>query len=197
MRPGPLASVLIGALAGTATAGAQESRPLSESAPPPPVVTPAQEFELRNRTLSLPKGWSTRIDVPTGCPTCGPSSTGSLMNGNAPWRAFGGLQWQGASTSIGATLVAERGTRVPLYMSVPANTVHVPTASEARPADMRLGWQTVLSAEQVVAKTRSGKTVSIFADAYVPFGGRTALPPGTDIGVVSRTALIAGIRVRF
>lgn len=189
--------MLIGALAGTTTASAQEARPLSESAPPPPVVTPAQDFELRTHTPSLPKGWSTRIDVPTGCPTCGPSSTGSLMNGNAPWRAFGGLQWQGASTSVGATLVAERGTRVPLYMSVPTNTVHVPTASEARPSDMRLGWQTVLSAEQVVAKTRSGKTVSLFADAYVPFGGRTAVTSGTDTGVISRSALIFGIRVRF
>ena len=197
MRAAPLVGAMIGALAGAAPSQAQETRPLRESAPPPPVVTPAQDFELRNRPPALPKGWSMRFDVPTGCPTCGPSSTGSIPNGNAPWRAFGGLQWQGASTTLGATLVAERGTRLPLYMSAPANSVHVPTASESRPSDMRLRWQTVLSIEQIVASTRAGNTVSVFGDAFLPFGARTAVKGGQDTGVVSSSALISGIRLRF
>jgi len=196
MRAGPLAGVLIGALARAATAESQDTRPLSESVPPLPVIAPAQNFELHTRTPVLPTGWSMRFDLPTGCPTCGPT-TGSLMNGNAPWRAFGGLQWQGRSTTLGATLVAERGARLPLYMSAPTNSVHTPPASEARPSDMRLAWQTKLSAEQVVIRTRGRKTVSIFADAYVPFGGRAAMKDGTDIGVLGRSALIAGIRLRF
>lgn len=197
MRAAPLTSVLIGALAGAASADAQDARPLSQSAPPPPVVTPAEDFELRTHTATLPRGWSMRFDIPTGCPTCGPASTGSAMNGNTPWRAFGGLQWKGDSTTLGATLVAERGTRLPLYMSAPANSVHVPTWSESRPSDMRTRWQTVLSAEEIVARTRGGNTVSVFADAYVPFGGRAWLAPGTDIGILSSAALIVGIRLRF
>lgn len=197
MRTAPLASVLMSALAGAATAEAQDARPPGESASPPPVVTAAQDVALRTRTLTLPKGWSMRFDIPTGCPTCGPSSTGSIPNGNAPWRAFGGLQWQGASTTLGATLVAERGARLPLYMSAPANSVHVPTASESRPSDMRLRWQTVLSIEQIVARTRAGNTVSVFGDAFLPFGGRTAVKGGQDTGVVSSSALISGIRLRF
>ena len=197
MRTAPLAGVFMGALAGAATADAQDARPAGESASPPPVVTPAQDLELRTRTVTLPKGWSMRFDVPTGCPTCGPSSTGSLMNGNAPWRAFGGLQWQGASTTLGATLVAERGTRLPLYMSAPATSVHAPTASESRPSDMRMRWQTVLTGERVFKRTRSGKTVSLFADAYLPFGGRAPVTGSQDVGVVSSAALIVGIRLRF
>lgn len=197
MRAAPLVGAMIGALAGAAPSYAQDARPLSESAPPPPVVTPAQDFELRNRPPTLPKGWSMRVDVPTGCPTCGPSSTGSLMNGNAPWRAFGGLQRQGRSTTLGATLVAERGTRLPLYMSAPANSVHAPTASESRPSDMRMRWQTVLTGERVFKRTRSGKTVSLFADAYLPFGGRAPVTGSQDVGVVSSAALIVGMRLRF
>jgi hypothetical protein len=197
MRTAPLARVLVGALAGAATAEAQDARPPGEPASPPPVVTAAQDFELRTRTFTLPKGWSMRFDVPAGCPTCGPSSTGSIPNGNAPWRAFGGLQWQGPSTTLGATLVAERGTRLPLYMSAPANSVHVPTASESRPSDMRLRWQTVLSLEQIVARTRSGNTASVFGEAFLPFGGRTAVKGGQDTGAVSSSALISGIRLRF
>ncbi len=197
MRAAPLASVLMGALASAATAEAQDPRPSGESTSPPPVVTAVQDFELRTRTVTLPKGWSMRFDVPTGCPTCGPSSTGSIPNGNAPWRAFGGMRWQGASTTLGATLVAERGARLPLYMSAPANSVHVPTASESRPSDMRLRWQTVLSVEQIIARMRDGKTVSVFGDAFLPFGGRTAVKGGQDTGAVSSSALISGIRLRF
>lgn len=196
MRAAPLAGVLIGALARAATAEAQDARPLTESSSPPPMITPAQDVELRSRTPPLPPGWTMRFDVPTGCPTCGPWSTGSFMNGNAPWRAFGGMQWHGESTTLGATLVAERAALLPLYMSAPASSVHTPTASESRPSDMRLRWQTKLSAERTIAKTRTGKTVSLFADAYVPFGGR-AFKGGQDIGVVSSSALIVGIRLRF
>ena len=197
MRAAPLVGAMIGTLAGAAPSQAQETRPLRESAPPPSVVTPAQDFELSNRPPALPKGWSMRFDVPTGCPTCGPSPTGSIPNGNAPWRAFGGLQWQGASTTLGATLVAERGTRLPLYMSAPATSVHAPTASESRPSDMRMRWQTVLTGERVFKRTRSGKTVSLFADAYLPFGGRAPVTGSQDVGVVSSAALIVGIRLRF
>lgn len=197
MRTAPLASVSIGALAVSATAEAQDARPPDESASPPPVVTPAQDLELRTSTVTLPKGWTMRFDIPTGCPTCGPSSTGSIPNGNAPYGAFGWLRWQGVSTTLGATLVAERGARLPLYMSAPANSVHVPTASESRPSDMRLRWQTMLTGESVVKRTRSGKTVSLFADAYLPFGGRAPVTGGQDVGVVSSAALIVGLRFRF
>lgn len=196
MRAGPLAGVLIGALARAATAEAQDARPLSESAPPPPVVSPTQDVELRAVTPSLPRGWTLRFDVATGCPTCGPSATGSVPNGNAPWRAFGGLQYQGGSTTLGATLVAERGARLPLYMSAPANSVHPPAASESRPSDMRLRWQTVLSLEQTVARTSGGATASVFAEAFLPFGGRAAVKGGQDTAVVSSSALIGGVRLR-
>lgn len=196
MRAGPLAGVLIGALARAATAEAQDARPPRESAPPP-VVTPAQDFELRTSTVTLPKGWSMRFDLPAGCPTCGASTTGSLMNGNAPWRAFGGLQWQGDSTTLGVTLMAERGALLPLYMAAPANSVHVPTASESHPSDMRLRWLTKLSVEQVIARTRAGNTVSVFGDAFLPFGGRAVVKGGKDIGVVTSSALISGIKLRF
>lgn len=197
MRAGPLTGVLIGALTRAATAEAQDARPLGDTAPPPPVVTPAQDVELRSRTVTLPKGWSMRFDLPTGCPTCGGSSTGSLMNGNAPWRTFGGLQWQGDSTTLGATMAAERGALLPLYMSAPTNSVHTPTASESRPSDMRLRWQAVLSVEQIIARSRGGNTVSVFGNAFLPFGGRAAVKGGKDIGVVSSSALISGIRLRF
>lgn len=197
MRAAPLVGAVIGALAGAAPSQAQEARPLRESAPPPPLVTPAQDFELRSRPPTLPKGWSMRFDVPSGCPTCGPSSTSSIMNGNAPWRAFGGLEWKGDSTTVGATLVAERGTRLPVYMSAPATSVHVPTWSESRPSDMRLRWQTVLGIEQIVARTRAGNTVSVFGDAYLPFGGQTAVKGGQDTGAATSSALISGIRLRF
>lgn len=197
MRAAPLGGVVIAALAGAASANAQDSRSSGAAPAPPVIATPAEDLELRSRTITLPRGWSMRFDIPTGCPTCGPSSTGSIPNGNAPWRAFGGLQWQGPSTTLGATLVAERGARLPLYMSAPSNSVHVPTASESRPSDMRLRWQTVLSAEQRVLTTPSGHTASVFVDAYLPFGARTAVKGGQDTGPVSSSALIKGVRLRF
>lgn len=197
MRTAPLSSAVITALASTALANAQEARPLSAAASPPAITAPAADVEVRTHTVTLPRGWSMRFDVPSGCPTCGSASTGSIPNGNAPWRAFGGLQWHGESTTLGATLVAERGARLPLYMSAPAGSAHTPTAADSRPSDMRLRWQTVLSAEQRVLTTRSGNTASVFVDAYLPFGARTAVKGSQDTGAVSSSALIRGVRLRF
>lgn len=197
MRAAPLVGMVIGALTGAAPANAQDARSIDGASAPSSIATPAEDLELRASRITLPRGWSMRFDVPTGCPTCGPSSTGSIPNGNAPWRAFGGLQWQGPSTTLGATLVAERGARLPLYMSAPAGSVHTPTSSESRPSDMRLRWQTVLSAEQRVLTTGSGHTASVFMDAYLPFGARTAVKGGQDTGAVSSSALIKGVRLRF
>ena len=121
-----------------------------------------------------------------------------IVNGNAPWRVSGALNWQSDAGALGVRLTGQRGARLPLFMTPSMPGVQVPAAAaDTLLSDTRTHWQVTLSGERTLWRSRGGTSGSLFGDLHLPLGTNGRRPDSADVPTLSQTAFLAGFRVQF
>lgn len=189
--------------------------PAVQTAPPPPDRPPLDD---RGRALVLtlptpppsrpderdtvsPRRW--RFDFtapPMRCAECPATDMRPERRSNAPWAVEADLAYASPDTAAAVGVVAHRNYQAPFYMSRPlANAQELPSggASFFDPAKSATSWLLTARFDRTLFRARSGLTLGIVGDLFVPVGAQGAPPGAREAPRTSSWAGRLGTRVRF
>jgi hypothetical protein len=159
--------------------------------PPLPPVTADPGTAPRQR------GWAPQVELTLSCPACEDDLRPPMIGAQPQWTMHGRAGVGNDRQRLTVGLAVQRNARLPLFLTetLGGEALPEPRSSFSAMGDSADRWQATLQYERLLWRSRSGTTVGVGGDVFVPivpWGGAKDSPERRR-----NLAGRAGLRVRF